>query len=259
MSAETTDAPAGNNAAVVTIKKYANRRLYNTASSSYVTLDALSRMVKNGENFVVYDAKSGEDITRSVLTQIIFEEEAKGENLLPINFLRQLIQFYGAPMQGVLPSYLEMSLETFARNQEHMHAQISQASTPFDAMQVMARSNMAWVESAMGMFAPFAAPPAGAGQPSAGAAKPANGADTTDSAAASDAAAAQSAAQQPQTKPQQPQPEPKQSQAAARAAAATHEIDLLRDQMATMQAALEGLTASRRASGAKGSADDTDK
>ena len=96
---------------VITIKKYANRRLYNTATSSYVTLDDLCLMVKDGLDFVVYDAKSGDDITRSVLTQIIFEEESKGQNLLPISFLRQLIQFYGDSLQTMVPNYLEASMD----------------------------------------------------------------------------------------------------------------------------------------------------
>ena len=111
--------------APITIKKYANRRLYNTASSSYVTLEHLSDMVKEGVDFVVYDAKTGEDITRPVLTQIIFEEENRGggQNLLPIQFLRQLIGFYGNSMQSFLPSYLELSLATFAQQQERMRTQ----------------------------------------------------------------------------------------------------------------------------------------
>ncbi|MFD1380706.1 polyhydroxyalkanoate synthesis repressor PhaR [Fodinicurvata halophila] len=113
---ENTERPA--KSAPITIKKYANRRLYNTATSSYVTLDHLCQMVKDDVDFVVYDAKSGEDITRSVLTQIIVEEEAKGENLLPISFLRQLISFYGHGMRWMLPSYLEQTMEAFTANQE---------------------------------------------------------------------------------------------------------------------------------------------
>ena len=107
----------------ITIKKYANRRLYNTATSTYVTLEDLADMVKQGDDFLVYDAKSGEDITRSVLTQIIFEEENKGQNLLPINFLRQLIRFYGDSMQAFVPSYLEVSLENLSREQEKFRDQ----------------------------------------------------------------------------------------------------------------------------------------
>jgi polyhydroxyalkanoate synthesis repressor PhaR len=111
----------------IVIKKYANRRLYNTAKSSYVTLDHLSQMVREGQDFVVNDAKTGEDITRSVLAQIIFEEEAKGQTMLPANFLRQLIRLYGDTLQGFVPPYLEASMETFARNQEKMRAQIQKA------------------------------------------------------------------------------------------------------------------------------------
>ncbi len=109
----------------ITIKKYANRRLYNTATSSYVTLDHLCEMVKENVEFVVYDAKTGEDITRSVLTQIIFEEENKGQSMMPIRFLRQLIRFYGDSLQSFVPSYLEVSMETFSRNQEEMRKRIT--------------------------------------------------------------------------------------------------------------------------------------
>ncbi|MFC3078838.1 polyhydroxyalkanoate synthesis repressor PhaR [Phenylobacterium terrae] len=142
----------------VVIKKYANRRLYNTASSSYVTLDHLSDMVKRGVDFVVYDAKTNEDITRTVLTQIIFEEESRGENLLPIQFLRQLIGFYGNSMQAFLPSYLEMSLASFAQQQEAMRAQfakLGQGGGPFDEQ---IRQNMQMFDRAMKMFTPFAYP-----------------------------------------------------------------------------------------------------
>src|ERR1700761_6235209 len=109
----------------VVIKKYANRRLYNTASSSYVTLEHLSEMVKKGVDFVVFDAKTNDDITRSVLTQIIFEEESRGQNLLPIQFLRQLIRFYGDSMQALVPSYLELSLDSFTQQQERMRKQFA--------------------------------------------------------------------------------------------------------------------------------------
>src|SRR5690606_30237171 len=112
---------------VVVIKKYANRRLYNTATSSYVTLDHLCEMVKEGKEFVVHDAKTNEDITRSVLTQIIFEEEGKGQNLLPIKFLRQLIRFYGDSLQGFVPSYLELSMDSFAREQEKLRNRLASA------------------------------------------------------------------------------------------------------------------------------------
>src|ERR1700739_1427036 len=129
----------------IVIKKYANRRLYNTATSSYVTLDDLSAMVKEGGEFVVYDAKTGEDITRSVLTQIIVEEESKGQTLLPISFLRQLISFYGDSLQGVVPQYLEMSMTQFARNQEQMRRYMQNAFgfNPFQQFESMGKQNMA--------------------------------------------------------------------------------------------------------------------
>jgi len=150
----------------ITIKKYANRRLYNTATSSYVTLDHLAEMVKNGQDFVVYDAKSGEDITRSVLTQIIFEEEAKGQNLLPISFLRQLIGFYGDNLQAMLPRYLEVSMESFSRNQEQMRAYMGEAfgdNHLFRQMEEIGRQNVAMFQQAMSMLTPFAGQ--GEGQP----------------------------------------------------------------------------------------------
>ena len=156
----------------VVIKKYANRRLYNTASSSYVTLDHLSDMVKEGVDFVVFDAKTGEDITRSVLTQIIFEEENRGtgSNLLPIQFLRQLIGFYGNNMQAFLPSYLELSLEAFSKQQERLRSQFGGAGIPGSgAYEETIRQNLALFDRAMKMFSPFAFPraeePATAPQP----------------------------------------------------------------------------------------------
>ncbi|WP_416897974.1 MAG: polyhydroxyalkanoate synthesis repressor PhaR [Minwuia sp.] len=146
----------------VTIKKYANRRLYNTASSSYVTLDHLAEMVRDNVDFVVYDAKTGEDITRSVLAQIIFEAEGKGQNVLPVNFLRQLISFYGDSLQGLLPSYLDMSMEAFARNREEMHDRFGNAvDLPMKQFEEATRRNMEMFEKAMAMWNPFA-PRAGA-------------------------------------------------------------------------------------------------
>ncbi len=148
----------GENDAIV-IKKYANRRLYNTATSSYVTLDYLADMVKNGQEFVVYDAKTNDDITHSVLTQIIFEEENKGQNLLPIQFLRQLIKFYGDNLQAFVPSYLEMSMDAFARNQERLKGQMRDAfgqAPGYQMFEDMARQNMALFDQAMKMFAPRA-------------------------------------------------------------------------------------------------------
>lgn len=151
---------SGPKPAPVVIKKYANRRLYNTATSAYVTLDHLSQMVKDKTDFVVYDAKTGEDITRPVLTQIIFEEESKGgQTLLPIPFLRQLISFYGDSLQGVVPQYLEMSMTQFARNQEQMRRYLQNAFgfNPFQQFESMGKQNMAMFEQAMRMFNPFAA------------------------------------------------------------------------------------------------------
>jgi polyhydroxyalkanoate synthesis repressor PhaR len=142
----------------VVIKKYANRRLYNTASSSYVTLDHLSEMVKQGVDFVVYDAKTNEDITRTVLTQIIFEEESReGQNLLPIQFLRQLIGFYGNSMQAFLPSYLELSLATFAQQQERMRSQLANLGQGgnMGTYDEQIRQNLALFDRAMKMFSPF--------------------------------------------------------------------------------------------------------
>jgi polyhydroxyalkanoate synthesis repressor PhaR len=143
----------------VTIKKYANRRLYNTGTSTYVTLEDLATMVKNGEDFVVYDAKTGEDITRSVLAQIIFEQEGKeGQQLLPIAFLRQLIRFYGDSMQMLVPHYLEVSIESLTREQEKFRQQLTQAfgGSPFGALEDQVRRNMEMFERAFAMFAPFA-------------------------------------------------------------------------------------------------------
>jgi len=142
----------------ITIKKYANRRLYNTATSSYVTLDHLCQMVKDGVEFSVFDAKTGEDITRSVLTQIIVEEESKGQNLLPINFLRQLISFYGDSLQFLLPRYLDQSMESFARNQEQMRKYMQDTfggMFPFARFEEMGKQNIALFERAMKMFTPF--------------------------------------------------------------------------------------------------------
>ena len=193
----------GSDDARVVIKKYANRRLYNTASSSYVTLEHLSDMVKQGVDFVVYDAKTNEDITRTVLTQIIFEEESReGQNLLPIQFLRQLIGFYGNSMQAFLPSYLELSLATFAEQQERMRAQfasIGQGSGLGGAYEDQIRQNLAMFDRAMKMFSPFA-----------------------------------------YTRPQE-EPAPAAKPAAAAPPAADETLDALKKQMAEMQAQIEKL------------------
>ena len=144
----------------ITIKKYANRRLYNTGTSTYVTLEDLATMVKAGENFIVYDAKTNEDITRSVLTQIIFEQENKegGQNLLPINFLRQLIRFYGDSMQMMVPRYLEVSLDSLTQQQSKFRDQVSQAfgMGGFGSIEEQVRRNMEMFERTFAMFAPFA-------------------------------------------------------------------------------------------------------
>ena len=141
----------------VVVKKYANRRLYNTETSSYITLDNLADMIRAGRDFVVYDAKSGEDITRGVLTQIIVEEESKGSALLPTNFLRQLIGFYGGSLQGVVPNYLEQAMSSFARQQEQMRQVVKQTFGPFmpATVEEIGRQNMVLMERAMSMFNPF--------------------------------------------------------------------------------------------------------
>src|SRR6201989_789197 len=142
-----------------TIKKYANRRLYNTGTSTYVTLEDLAAMVKEGEDFLVYDAKTGDDITRSVLAQIIFEQENKaGQNLLPTTFLRQLIRFYGDSMQMVVPKYLEQSIDTLTREQEKFRKQMTNTfiGTPFAPLEEHVRRNMEMFERTFAMFKPFA-------------------------------------------------------------------------------------------------------
>jgi polyhydroxyalkanoate synthesis repressor PhaR len=147
-----------NGGSPVRIKKYANRRLYNTATSSYVTLDYLAQMVRNGTEFTVEDAKTGEDITRSVLTQIIVEEESKGQNMLPINFLRQLISLYGDNLQFLVPRYLEQSMESFSKNQEQMRSYMKDSfggMFPLDRFEEMSKQNMGFFEQAMRMWNPF--------------------------------------------------------------------------------------------------------
>lgn len=147
----------------IVIKKYANRRLYNTATSSYVTLDHLAQMVRDGVDFQVFDAKSGEDITRSVLTHIIVEEENKGENMLPLGFLRQLISLYGDSVQAMVPGYLEQSMQAFAGNQDKIREMMEQtlataaSGNPVKAFEDMTRQNMVMFEEAMKNFNPFAA------------------------------------------------------------------------------------------------------
>ena len=153
----------------IVIKKYANRRLYNTGTSTYVTLEDLAKMVKKGEEFTVQDAKSGEDITHSVLTQIIFEQESKtGNTLLPISFLRQLISYYGDQMQMVVPSFLEHSMKAFTEQQSQMREQMTKAfgetpitknlQMPIQLMEEHVKRNTDMFHQAMQMFSPFLAP-----------------------------------------------------------------------------------------------------
>ncbi|MBL4599758.1 MAG: polyhydroxyalkanoate synthesis repressor PhaR [Rhizobiaceae bacterium] len=150
----------------IVIKKYANRRLYNTGSSAYVTLEDLAGMVKAGEDFVVQDAKSQEDLTRSVLTQIIFEQEGKdGQNLLPISFLRQLIGYYGGSMQTMVPSYLEFSMDSFAKEQNKMQEQMTKMmggtalpnmpGMDLSVIEAQVQKNTEMFQNALGMFNPF--------------------------------------------------------------------------------------------------------
>lgn len=149
----------------VVVKKYANRRLYNTETSTYVTLDDLSSMVKSERDFVVFDAKSGDDLTHSVLTQIIVEQEGRmgsGQTMLPIPFLRQLIRFYGDSVGKLVPSYLQVSLDTLTREQVRVREQLTSAFTPHGALEAyheQARKNLAMFEQTMKMFSPFAHPP----------------------------------------------------------------------------------------------------
>lgn len=161
----------GNGDEPITIKKYANRRLYNKATSAYVTLDHLAQMVKDGVDFVVYDAKTGEDITRSVLTQIIVEEESKGQHLLPTSFLRHLISFYGDSLEGLVPKYLEHTMHSFAHNQTQIRDYMQKTMDglfPFNLEEV-GKQNMNFFENAMKMMAPFQ--PQGGSAPNADKAK----------------------------------------------------------------------------------------
>jgi polyhydroxyalkanoate synthesis repressor PhaR len=159
MNTSSSEQPGGSKPTV--IKKYANRRLYNTATSSYVTLDDLAKLIKDGGDFAVYDAKTGEDITRSVLTQIIVEQEQKGQNLLPINFLRQLIGFYGDSMQFLVPGYLEQAMSAFAHNQEKMRDNLRATfgMFPFGQFEEMGKQNLALFERALKVLAPYPSEP----------------------------------------------------------------------------------------------------
>ncbi len=166
-----------------TIKKYANRRLYNTGTSTYVTLEDLASMVKDGEDFLVYDAKTGDDITRQVLAQIIFEQENKaGQNLLPTTFLRQLIRFYGDSMQMVVPKYLEQSIDSLTRDQEKFRKQMTNTfgMTPFAPLEETVRRNMELFQQTFSMFKPFVPPRPGAAPEPEKAPEPAAGGDSMD-------------------------------------------------------------------------------
>ena len=224
MSGTTQDQPqAGQSAAPVVVKKYANRRLYNTESSSYITLENLADMIRSGRDFVVYDAKTNEDITRQVLTQIIVEEEGKGGAMLPTGFLRQLIGMYGEDMQGLVPRYLEQAMEAFARQQEQVRSTMQDAMSKFGmpgaaapgfppamGLEELGRQNMAMMERAMNLFTPFYRPP-GEGAPA-----------------------------QPQAREAAPTPAPAQaappSQEQADLASLRAEIESLRKQLAEAQA-----------------------
>ena len=153
----------------IVVKKYANRRLYDTESSIYITLDTLADMVRQGRDFVVYDAKTGDDITRSVLTQIIMEEETRGRNMLPTAFLRQLISLYGDSLQGLVPDYLERMMEQFAAQQHQVRDQMQRTMQTFlpPALEEVGRQNLAIMDRAMSMFSPFYRPGQDTGRPTA--------------------------------------------------------------------------------------------
>ena len=232
-------AEASDDARRVRVKKYANRRLYNTATSTYVTLDDLSAMVRQGIDFVVHDAKTGEDITRAVLTQIIVEEESKGgQNLLPIGFLRQLIGFYGDNLQAVVPRYLEASMQAFAHNQEQFRDSMQAAFGGFfpfgPQIEEVSKRNMALFQNAMTqMWAPFAA---GQGQPQGQAQPQAQGqgpADARTQAPAGDQPAAPASGTAPAP-----------GNAAAKPAAGAPSLQDLQRQMETIQRQLAALTKS---------------
>jgi polyhydroxyalkanoate synthesis repressor PhaR len=211
----------------VVIKKYANRRLYNTDTSTYVTLDDLAAMVKGGRDFVVFDAKSGDDLTHSVLTQIIVEQESRmggGQTLLPIPFLRQLIRFYGDSIEKMVPSYLQVSLETLAKEQERFRKTFADAFTPagaFEVYQEQARKNLAMFEQAMAMFSPFGKPPVAGSRP------------------AGEGETVPHAAKAEPGKPDAVKPAP------VAPAQRTDDISELKSQLAAMQAKLEELSRGR--------------
>ncbi len=202
----------------IIIKKYANRRLYDTSSSSYVTLEHLSELVRQGKDFVVQDAKTGEDLTRTVLTQIIFEQENKGGNALPLSFLRQVIRFYGDSVSTALPTYLEMAMNNFTKNQERWRDLVSSgvASNPMALFEEQARRNFEMFERGMNLFT--------SGVPATGRAE---GEDEPPP--------------PPRPEPPKPAPAPKAQKPAA-AEEDDESLDILKKQMAEMQAQLEKLS-----------------
>ncbi len=207
----------------VVIKKYANRRLYNTETSTYVTLEDLAQMVRSERDFVVFDARTGDDLTHSVLTQIIVEQESRAgtQTLLPVPFLRQLIRFYGGAMERMVPSYLQVSLETLTREQDRFRKQFANAFTPqgaLEAYQEQARKNLLLFEQAMAMFSPFSAVKPGA-KPEEGAPK----ADGGESSAAREKPAAAKSATGPE------------------ASTDSDELTAMRNELAAMQARIEKL------------------
>ena len=208
----------------VVIKKYANRRLYNTQTSTYVTLDHLSQMVKDGTEFEVHDARTGEDITRQVLTQIIVEEEGKGGHMLPIQFLRQLIAFYGDSLQNLVPGYLEMSMDSFAKNQQAMREKFADAfggRLGFKEFEQLTRQNMQMFENAMRAFSPF---------------NPMNVANPMGNTMASG----------PSREPPPSSPPPRANGAGEPSSSRDDEIRALKDQLASMQKAISDLAQQRK-------------
>jgi polyhydroxyalkanoate synthesis repressor PhaR len=225
------DSPVNRKEPVV-VKKYANRRLYNTETSTYVTLDDLAQMVRSERDFVVYDAKSGDDLTHSVLTQIIVEQESRSDQtMLPIPFLRQLIRFYGGSFERLVPSFLQVSMDTLIREQERFRAQFPNpfSTTAFEAYQEQARKNMALFEQAFTMFNPFNMQPGGARRPSGDAAAPPAG---------SAPAPGNEASASPTPAPAAASPAP----AAGEAAPRQPEFEQLRAQLLAMQEQLDKLS-----------------
>ncbi|MEJ1976836.1 MAG: polyhydroxyalkanoate synthesis repressor PhaR [Acetobacteraceae bacterium] len=209
----------------VVVKKYANRRLYNTESSSYITLDNLAGMIRVGRDFVVYDARTGEDITRSVLTQIIVEEESKGRAMLPTAFLRQIIGFYGDSLQQFVPSYLEQAMASFALQQEQMRTAVQQTMGNFFPLNIqeVSRQNIAMMERAMSLFTPFRRP---APQDGETAAEP----------AAADAAPEAAQHATPEEPASEPAPHHEPPAPSGEMEALRHEVESLRAQLAAARA-----------------------